>query len=155
MGLSEQNIISNIKELLEPILLEKNLELFDIEFKGTGHKGVLRVFIDKEEGVTINDCAQISRELGTLLDVHEVIPGSYNLEISSPGLTRPLRNPSDFTRYKGKNVKIKTFEDIDDRKVFKGKLLDFIDEIVSIETDGVNHMIPYNKIEKANLELDF
>jgi len=155
MGLSEDNIISNIKELLEPILYEKNFELFDLEFKGLGSRGILRVFIDKEQGVTVNDCAQISRELGMLLDVHEVIPGSYTLEISSPGLTRPLRKPSDYLKFKGKKVKIKTLEDIDDRKVFKGKLIDFVDETVSLQTDGVNYSIPYNKIEKANLELDF
>lgn len=155
MGLSEDNIISNIKELLEPILYEKNLELFDIEFKGLGSKGILRVFIDKEQGVTVDDCAQTSRELGRLLEVHDVIPGSYTLEISSPGLTRALKKPSDYLRYKGKTVKIKTLEDIEDRKVFKGTLLDFIDETVSLQTDGVNYMIPYKNIEKANLELDF
>jgi len=151
----EENIISNIKELLEPILFEKRLELFDIEFKSQGQKGVLRVFIDKDEGVTIDDCTVISRELGTLLEVHDVIPGSYTLEISSPGLTRPLKKPSDYIRFKGKTVKIKTIEDIEDKKVFKGKLLDFIDETVSLETNGTNYLIPYNKIEKANLELDY
>jgi len=155
MGVSEENIISNIKELLEPILIEKNLELFDIEFKGLGRKGILRVYIDKAEGVTIDDCARISRELGALLDVHEVIPGSYNLEISSPGLTRPLRKPSDYLRFRGKKVKIKTVEDIGNKRVFKGNLLDFIDDTVSLETDGMNYLIPYSKIEKANLELDF
>ncbi len=155
MGESEQNIISNIKELLEPILIDKDIELFDIEVKGLGGKGVLRVFIDKEEGVTIDDCTKISRELGMLLDVHDVIPGSYNLEVSSPGLTRPLKRPGDYIRFKGKTVKIKTIEDIENKKVFIGKLLGFIDETVSIETEGVEYLIPYNNIEKANLELDF
>jgi ribosome maturation factor RimP len=155
MGESEQNIISNIKELLEPILIDKNIGLFDIEVKGLGGRGVLRVFIDKEEGVTIDDCTKVSRELGTLLDVHDVIPGSYNLEVSSPGLTRPLKKPGDYIRFKGKTVKIKTIEDIENKKVFIGKLLGFIDETVSIETEGVEYLIPYNNIEKANLELDF
>jgi len=103
----------------------------------------------------IDDCAKISRELGTLLDVHDVISGSYTLEVSSPGLTRPLKKPSDYIRFKGKTVKIKTIEDIEDRKVFKGKLIDFVDETVSLETGGTNYLIPYDKIEKANLELDF
>ena len=155
MGESEQNIISNIKELLEPILIDKNIELFDIEVKGLGGRGVLRVFIDKEEGVTIDDCTKVSRELGTLLDVHDVIPGSYNLEVSSPGLTRPLKKPGDYIRFKGKTVKIKTIEDIENKTVFIGKLLGFIDETVSIETEGGEYLIPYNNIEKANLELDF
>ena len=155
MGVSEQNIISNIKELLEPILYENNLELFEIEFKASGNKGILRIFIDKADGVTIDDCTQVSRELGTLLDVHEIVPGSYTLEVSSPGLTRPLRKPSDYIKYKGKTVKIKTIEDIDDRNVFMGKLIDFVDETVSIQAKGANYLIPYDKIEKANLELDF
>jgi len=155
VSLSEDNIISNVKELLEPILYENNLELFDIEFKGLGNKGVLRVFIDKEKGVTVDDCAHTSRELGRLLEVHDVIPGSYTLEISSPGLTRPLKKPSDYLRFKGKTVKIRTLEKVEDKKVFKGKLLDFIDETVSIETDGAKYLIPYKNIEKANLELDF
>ncbi|MEM7007606.1 MAG: ribosome maturation factor RimP [Thermodesulfobacteriota bacterium] len=155
MNVSEQNIISNIKELLEPILYEKNLELFDIEFKGQSRKGVLRIFIDKEGGVNIDDCAQISRELGALLDVHEVIPGSYTLEISSPGLTRPLRKPSDYIRFKGKTIKLKTNEEISDKNVFTGKILDFVDEVLSIETQEANYSIPYEKIEKANLEIDF
>jgi ribosome maturation factor RimP len=137
------------------MLFEKRLELFDLEFKSQGQKGVLRVFIDKDEGVTIDDCTVISRELGTLLEVHDVIPGSYTLEVSSPGLTRPLKKPSDYLRFRGKTVKIKTIEDIEDKKVFKGKLLDFIDETVSLEANGTNYLIPYNKIEKANLELDF
>ncbi len=155
MSVLEQNIISNIKELLEPILYENNLELFDIEFNASGHRGVLRVFIDKEDGVTIDDCTQVSRELGTLLDVHEIVPNSYTLEVSSPGLTRPLRKPSDYLRYKGKTIMIKTIEEIDNRNVFMGKLIDFVDETVSIQAKGANYLIPYNKIEKANLELDF
>ncbi len=155
MGVSEQNIISNIKELLEPILYENNLELFDIEFKASTHKGVLRIFIDKEDGVNIDDCTHVSRELSTLLDVHEIVPGSYTLEVSSPGLTRSLRKPSDYLRFKGKTVKIKTIEDIGNTNVFMGKLIDFVDETVSIEAKGTNYLIPYDKIEKANLELDF
>ena len=155
MGSFEEDIIYNIKELLEPILSEKNLELFDIEYKGQGQKGILRVFIDKEKGVTIDDCTIISRELGTLLDVHEVIPGSYTLEISSPGLTRALKKPGDYIRFKGKKIKIKTIEDIEDKNVFLGKLLDFVDDTVSIEDSGVNYLIPFQNIEKANLELDF
>ena len=155
MGESEQNIISNIKELLEPILIQNDIELFDIEVKGLGGRGVLRVFIDKKEGVTIDDCTKISRELGTLLDVHDVIPGSYNLEVSSPGLTRPLKKPGDYLRFKGKTVKIKTIDDIEKRRVFIGKIIDFIDETVSIETEGTRYLIPYNNIEKANLEIDF
>ncbi|HVY54671.1 MAG TPA: ribosome maturation factor RimP [Thermodesulfobacteriota bacterium] len=151
----DKDILFNVRELLEPILAGKNLELFDIEFKGQGKNGVLRVFIDREEGVTIDDCALVSRELGTLLDIHDMIPGSYTLEVSSPGLTRPLRKPEDFLRFKGKKVKIKTSRDIEKRKSFIGRLLDFRDGLVTVETEGGSFTIPYADIEKANLELDF
>jgi len=155
MASSDKDILFNVRELLEPILAAKGLELFDVEFKGQGKNGVLRVYIDKEEGVTIDDCALVSRELGTLLDIHDMIPGSYTLEVSSPGLTRPLRSPEDFSRFKGKKVKIKTNKDIEKRKSFIGKLLDFKDGFVTVETEGGSFSIPYADIEKANLELDF
>lgn len=155
MASRENDILLNVRELLEPLLAGKDLELFDIEFKGQGRNGVLRVFIDKEEGVTIDDCAHVSRELGTLLDIHDMIPGSYTLEVSSPGLTRTLRNPEDFLRYKGKKVKIKTNMDFEKRKIFIGKLLEFKDGLATVETEVGNFSIPYVDIEKANLELDF
>jgi ribosome maturation factor RimP len=154
MSASDQDTIFNIKELLEPILAEYRLELYDMVFKGTGRKGMLRVYIDREEGVTIDDCANVSRELGTLLDVHDVIEGSYTLEVSSPGLTRELRNPFDFMRYKGKKVKIKTEVAIQDRNVFIGKLLEYEDDCARVETESGTYVIPYSHIEKANLELD-
>jgi ribosome maturation factor RimP len=150
-----KDILFNVRELLEPLLAGKNLELFDVEFKGQRNNGVLRVFIDKEEGVTIDDCALVSRELGTLLDIHDIIPNSYTLEVSSPGLTRALRKPEDFLRFKGRKVKIKTNKDFEKRKLFIGKLLEFKDGLVTVETDGSSFSIPYTDIEKANLELDF
>ena len=135
--------------------MQNDLELYDVEFKGPGKNAVLRVFIDKEGGVTIDDCAHVSRELGTLLDIHDVIPDSYTLEVSSPGLTRALRNPGDFERYKGKKAKIKTRTELDKKKIFIGTILDFKDDTVTIDDDGVRFSIPYSEIEKANLELDF
>ena len=155
MDSQEKDILFNVRELLDPLLAGKNLELFDIEFKGRGKNGVLRVFIDREEGVTIDDCATISRELGTLLDIHDMIPGSYTLEVSSPGLTRALKKPEDFIRFKGKKVKIKTNKDFEKRKLFIGTLLEFKDGLVTVETEGGNFSVPYVDIEKANLELDF
>jgi Uncharacterized protein conserved in bacteria len=116
---------------------------------------VLRIYIDKEGGISVDDCAKLSRELGTLLDIHDVIPGSYTLEVSSPGLTRALKKPKDFKRFKGKKVKIKTKMDIQKRRFFVGKLLDFEDNVASVEVDGRLYSIPYEEIEKANLELEF
>jgi ribosome maturation factor RimP len=155
MASRENDILFNVRELLELLLAGKDLELFDVEFKGQGKNGVLRVFIDKEGGVTIDDCALVSRELGTLLDIHDMIPGSYTLEVSSPGLTRALRKPEDFLRFKGKKVKIKTNRDFEKRRIFVGRLLEFSDGLVTVETEAGSVFIPYADIEKANLELDF
>lgn len=91
--MSDRNktILENITELLEPLLAEKNFELVDIEFKTEGRGKLLRIFIDKSGGITVDECAEVSREFGTLLDVNDLIESSYRLEISSPGLRRPLK----------------------------------------------------------------
>lgn len=154
MSASDQDIIYNVKELLEPILTEKGLELYDLEFKGRGGKGILRVYIDNEDGVTIDDCADVSRELSVLLDVHDLISDSYTLEVSSPGLTRALRKPIHFIKFIGKKVKIKTDTQIENKNMFIGKLLDFKDDNATVETESGTYVIPYIQIEKANLELD-
>ena len=105
--------------------------------------------------MTIDDCALVSRELGTLLDIHDMIPNSYTLEVSSPGLTRALRRPEDYIRFKGRKVKIKTTVDFEKRKLFVGKLLEFKDGLVTVESEGRSFSIPLADIEKANLEFDF
>lgn len=155
VSLEDEKVIDAVREILDPILLEKGLELVDVEYRREGRGRVLRVYIDKEGGVTVEDCAKISRELGTLLDVHDIIPNSYNLEVSSPGLTRALKTPRDFKRFTGKKVKIKTKMDIQKRRVFVGRLLDFSGNVASVEVDGKPYLIPYEEIERANLELDF
>ncbi len=155
MSSLEEDVIESVRGILDPLLLENGLDLVDIEYRREGRGRVLRIYIDKEGGVTVDDCAKLSRELGILLDVHDVIPGSYNLEVSSPGLTRALKKPRDFERYKGKKVKIKTKADIEDRRVFIGRLLDFVDNVATVLVDGHIYTIEYEEIEKANLELDF
>lgn len=156
MSSLDEDVIRNVREILDSLLLGEGLELVDLEYRREGRGRVLRIYIDKEGGVTVDDCAKVSRELGTLLDVHDVIPDSYNLEVSSPGLTRALRKPRDFERFKGKKVKIKTKTDIiEDRRVLVGRLLDFADDVATVLVDGRTYFIEYDKIEKANLELDF
>jgi len=151
----DEKVVEAVKGLLEGVLIEEGLELVDIEYRSEGRGKVLRVYIDKEGGVTLGDCTEISRELGYLLDVHDVIPGSYNLEVSSPGLTRTLKKAKDFERFKGKKVKIKIKFQIDGKNVFTGRLLDFQKGIASLEAEGNVYSIPFGEIEKANLEFEF
>lgn len=155
MNFEKPDVIETIMRLLDPILDGRGLELVDVEYAGGGRGKILRIFIDKENGVTIEDCADISRELGVLLDMHDVIPYSYTLEVSSPGLNRALKNSRDFIRFKGKKIKIKTKESLYQRRVFIGHLIDFCDDIASIEIGDQTFHIPFYDIEKANLELEF
>ncbi len=111
--------------------------------------------MDREGGVTIDDCAQVSRELGTVLDVRELIPNPYVLEVSSPGLTRPLKKAEDFQKFRNHLVKIKTFEPLEGRKNFKGTLLGLEGDLVRVVVDGQDYEIPLKSIAKANLEIEF
>jgi ribosome maturation factor RimP len=137
------------------------LELVDIEYRKEGHGMILRLFIDKPGGIMLDDCANVSRELSELLDVEEIIPTEYNLEVSSPGLNRPLNKPSDYERYAGKIVKVRTYEMVVDdagnrRKTFLGQLEGLNDGIVHIRLkEGQSAAIPFDKVAKANLEFEF
>ena len=149
-----EEIIKSVQALLEPVLEQKGIDLVDIKYGIGGRRGYLRIFIDKEDGVTVDDCADISRELGILLDVQNIIRKSYTLEVSSPGLNRPLKDAKDYQRFRGKKVKIKTKINLYERNVFVGDLIDFINDIASIGVHGKTYFIPFNDIEKAHLEFD-
>jgi ribosome maturation factor RimP len=160
----KETILDQVERLVAPVLAEMSLELVDLEFNREGRSSFLRFFIDKEGGVTLDDCADFSREVSALLDVDDVIDVAYRLEVSSPGLERPLKKAADFERFAGKPVKIKTRQKLDpdqrghERKTFFGTLLGHADGLVSIlQTDkkGGRIELPLEEIEKANLELDF
>ena len=152
---TENSVIENILHIAEPLLVGKNMELVDLEFRKEGVGKVLRLFIDKTGGVTVEDCANISRELSTLMDVNEIIEEKYVLEVSSPGLRRPLKKIDDFKKFKGKLVLIKTKEPIENRKVFKGYLKDTNDEGIEMDIDGLLYSLSFQQIHTANLEIDF
>lgn len=157
-------VIDRVNALLQPILVEMGLELTDLEYVREGRDSTLRVFIDKEGGVTLDDCAALSRELGAVLEVEDVIQAAYRLEVSSPGLDRPLKTQKDYERFVGSLVKIKTYEKLDpdqrghERKTFVGKLLGFENGLVSLEQSdkkGGVVVLPLAAIAKSNLEPEF
>lgn len=153
---NENSVVKSVEKLSGPLLNSCDMELVDVEYRGEGRGKVLRVYIDRREGsVTVDDCARVSRELGLILDVNDVVPGRYTLEVSSPGLRRPLKKVEDFERFKGNFVLIKTKELINDKKVFKGTLDDCLLDHISVEMDGMLHEIPFGLIKKANLEINF
>ena len=113
------SVTESIEELVTPITEENRLELVDVEYKKEGKNWFLRIFIDKEGGVTVDDCTRVSREIEDLIDVEEVVPTSYVLEVSSPGLDRPLKKEKDFLRFKGKRAQVTTYTPIHEQKNFK------------------------------------
>lgn len=149
------DVVGVIEGILNPILLEDGLELVDIQYGDGAGRKYLRIYIDKEGGVTVEDCAKLSRELEVLLDVHDVLPGSYTLEVSSPGINRPLKTPEDFKRFRGNKVNIKTKAEVEGRKVFTGLLVDFEDMEALVKANDGTYHIPYDDIEKANMEFEF
>jgi ribosome maturation factor RimP len=159
-----QAIVEKIKELVTPIVVAEHLELVDVEFKREGRVNYLRIFIDKPGGVTIADCQQVSRECEVVLDVEDVIRTQYVLEVSSPGLDRPLKTKADYQRFQHHLVKIKTFQAIQGRKKFLGHLQGITDELDTVMSpcfvkitllDGEEIRIPYGMIASARLEVEF
>lgn len=151
----DRSVETLIEGIVNEILENLDIELVNIEFRNEGRSKILRVYIDKENGVSINDCASISRELSVLLDVNDVINSRYTLEVSSPGLRRPLKKEEDYKKFLGRQIKLKTNKMIENRKNFKGLLKNCNDGNISVETGGTLYSIPIELITKANLEIDF
>jgi ribosome maturation factor RimP len=148
-------IVQKAEAILEPLLKAEGLSLVDIAYQWERGGWVLRVLIDRKQGVSLDDCARVSREFGQLLDVEDIIPHAYRLEVSSPGLDRPLKNEADFVNYTGRRVRIKTKDPVSGRRNFKGDLLGCTEGKVMVKVDGSEvFTIPVSSILKANLELE-
>ncbi len=144
------------RSLLEPGVNALGFELVDVELAGgTGHQ-TLRVYIDSPEGVDIDDCADVSRQLSAILDVEDPIAGEYSLEVSSPGLDRPLVTPAHYRRFVGETVKLTLAQPLNGRRKFKGRLAEATDDHAVVETEGVGGQperftLAYADIERARL----
>ncbi len=138
--MSRKKIESVVTELALPIAEKYSFELVDVEYVKEGGHWYLRVYIDKPGGITIDDCQMVSEELGKELDKADPIEQSYFLEVSSPGLDRPLKKDRDFERYRGEQVEVKLFQPVDGKKVYEGELLGLMDNIISIKLDNGNIM---------------
>ena len=148
-------ITGQITDLIESILLELGFELVDVDYLSEHGKWVLRIYIDKAGGVTIDDCARISWELGDLIDIKDIVRHKYVLEVSSPGLNRPLKKEADFDRVIGKKIKVKMKMPVNGRRNFSGYLKDVRDHIVYIEDEGGLITLSWPEIDKANLVYEF
>jgi len=152
---NQDALIKEISHQAEAILDSEGMELVDVTFRREAPGWVLRVLIDKPGGVVIDDCGFISHQLSDLLDVKDIIRYPYHLEVSSPGINRPLKREADFRRFIGERIVLKTAAFIDNRKTFKGKLTGYQDGMVYMDVDGNPVTIPYTMIEKANVEYRF
>lgn len=149
-------VARTVSNLIEPIVEQEGLELVDITFSKEGGRFFLRIFIDKPTGVKIDDCERVSTRLSTLLDEHDPIPHSYVLEVSSPGLDRPLKRSRDYDRFKGRKIKISTYAPIKGQRRLTGTLLGLKEDQVELKLEDGNVIsIPHRGIAQARLVADF
>jgi ribosome maturation factor RimP len=162
-------VVERVQEAARRVAASVGLELFDVQFRREAAGMVLRVRIDRpgasataEESVSVDDCARVSRDLGAILDVEDIVPGTYTLEVSSPGLDRPLLRLEDYGRFAGRRAKIVMREPVDGQLFFKGRLggvegahAPDAAAVVIDTDDGARHRVPFGVIARANLEVEF
>ena len=159
----EAGIVDEIRAVAARVAATYGLEIFDVQFRREASGMVLRVQIDRPgpastagESVGVDDCARISRDLSAVLDVEDVVPTAYTLEVSSPGLDRPLRRVDDYRRFAGRRAKVVMREAVDGQTYFKGRLGGLDDNVVLIDADdGRRHRVSFGAISRANLEVEF
>lgn len=144
----------SLNRLLAPAVESLGYELVGVEYQGGGKSGLLRIYVDKPGGITLDDCQKVSHQVSGLLDVEDPIRGKYTLEVSSPGLDRPLFNAADFARFAGRQVKVRLLMAMDGRKNFIGELKGLRDGQVLISQDGKEIVFPVEQIDKARLVPD-
>lgn len=152
--MSKSKVVTVVEELARPVVAALGIELVDVEYVKEGGRWYLRVFIDKPGGVTLDDCQAVSERLDPLLDETDPIPHSYHLEVSSPGVERPLKKPSDYERFAGRRVQLTTFTSLDGQKRFTGRLVGLTDQqqVVLVTDDGQERRIPLAQVASARLK---
>jgi ribosome maturation factor RimP len=156
-AMERDRTVSRIWELATQIADGEAMEVIDVELRREGTRAgrVLRVYLDKEGGPNVDDLGRVSRQLSELLDSQDIVEGSYTLEVSSPGINRPLKKPEHFQRFIGKRVRIRTGDMIDGRRSFLGTLSEVSGDTIRIEVEGKAYQIPFSMIEKSNYEHDW
>jgi ribosome maturation factor RimP len=149
--------VSRVWELATPLVAREAMEIVDIEFRHEGSRGgrVLRLYLDKEGGPNVDDLSRVSRELSDLLDSESTVEGAYTLEVSSPGINRPLRRREHFARFVGKRIRVRTRDMINGRRSFLGMLEGVDTDKITLKQEGTQVEIPFSMIEKSNYEHDW
>jgi ribosome maturation factor RimP len=144
-------MLEQIEELVSPALAQLGYELIEREYVQDGGHWVLRLFIDKSDGITVGDCAQASRGIQDLIEVEGLIPDNYRLEISSPGIERPIRRRVDFEKLSGSTVKLKTLNPVDGRSNYRGTLEGLDGDEIVMAVDGIRYRVPYKELARARV----
>jgi ribosome maturation factor RimP len=153
----KEAVVARVTEIAERVARSEGLEIVEVQLLGSGKARVLRIFIDKPGGVSHADCELISQQVGTILDVEDVIPGgSYHLEVSSPGVERKLAGARDFQRFLGRRARVVLREPVDDRRQWEGTLREFSGDVVTLEpAPGKTVRFALHQVAKANLKFDW
>ncbi|MDH3327209.1 MAG: ribosome maturation factor RimP [Gammaproteobacteria bacterium] len=146
---------SGLNELIEPIVVGMDYELVGVEYLPQGKHSILRIYIDKPEGIDVDDCGEVSRQISAMLDVEDPINGEYSLEVSSPGLDRPLFSLAHFEQFIGRRANVRSKMPIDGQRKFVGVIESLNGDIVNLVTDSKSAAIPFDLIDKANLLPEF
>lgn len=152
-----EGVVEKVTAIAERVAASEGLELVEVDFKGSGKRRVLRIVIDKPSGVTHADCETISQQVGTILDIEDVVPGgSYQLEVSSPGVERKLTKPKDFERFTGRKIRVTLTEPVEQRSHWEGVLREISSGVIVLEA-GAGKVIRFglNQIKKANLKFEW
>jgi len=146
------SVPARVWQIAEPLVTEEGMEIVDVEFRRESCGMVLRLYLDREGGVNLDDLARVSRQLGDLLDVHNTVPGAYTLELSSPGVNRRLRRPDHFGRYVGQKVRLRAIVGLEGRRSFYGVLEEVQPNGVRIADQAGSYFIRFSDIAQANYE---
>ncbi len=156
MRFEKEALVQRVRAMAERITASEGLELVEAEWKGGSRTGILRVFIDKPAGITHADCERVSHQLSAALDVEDLVPGTYNLEVSSPGLDRKLSKQADFERFAGRKARVRFEEPIHGTRQITGHIEGSSDAAVSLRTaNGETVEIPLEDIQQARLVIEF
>ncbi len=149
-------ISATVTELVESVVASLGYELVGVEYIPQGKNSILRIFIDGEEGIVLEDCERVSRQLSSVLDVEDPIKGQYLLEVSSPGMDRPLFSLADYQRFCGQQARLRLHDMQDGRRKMKGTIESVVDEVITLSLDdGEQIMVRFDNIDKANLVPEF
>jgi len=153
--MANNKIVTSLEELIKPGLDDMGIELVDIQYVKEGGHWFLRIFIDQPGGIGLEDCQRVSGYVDPLLDEHDPVPHAYTLEVSSPGIERPLKKLADYERFAGRQISLNTFVPVEGRRKFKGVLMGASNQSVTLEAEGNNIVIPMEQVASARLIAEF